>query len=114
MIKIETLELARKAKQAVLSKKGEDVVILDVRGLSTVTDYYLIATANSAPHIKALTTEIERVLEKEHARCYRLAGSPDSEWVVADYFDAVIHIFTPKTREYYALERLWSDAKRVE
>ena len=97
-----------------LSKKGEDVVILDVRGLSSVTDYYLLVTANSAPHIKALTTEIEHELEKEKVRCYRIAGSPDSEWVVVDYFDAVIHIFTPKTREYYALEQLWSDAKRLE
>jgi ribosome-associated protein len=97
-----------------LSKKGEDVVILDVRGLSTVTDYYLLATANSPPHIKAVAAEIERELKKENRRCYRMAGSPDSEWVVADYLDAVIHIFTPKTREYYALERLWSDAKRVE
>jgi len=97
-----------------LSKKGEDVVILDVRGLSTVTDYYLLATANSKPHLKAIAAEIERELEKENVRCYRIAGSPDSEWVVADYFDAMIHIFTPKTREYYALERLWNDAKRVE
>jgi ribosome-associated protein len=98
----------------VLSKKGEDVVLLDVRGLSTVTDYYLIATASNTPHVKALATEIERELEKEGVRCYRIAGSPDSEWVVVDYFDAVIHIFTAKTREYYALEQLWSDAKRVE
>ena len=112
--KIETLELARKAKQAVLSKKGEDAVILDVRGLSTVTDYYLLATANSKPHLKALANEIEHKLEMENVRCYRIAGSPESEWVVADYFDAVIHLFTPKMREYYALERLWSDAKRVE
>lgn len=89
-------------------------MILDVRGLSPVTDYYLLATANSAPHIKALAAEIERELEKENVCCYRTAGSPASEWVVADYFDAVIHLFTPKTREYYALERLWSDAKRVE
>jgi len=89
-------------------------VILDVRGLSTVTDYYLLATANSKPHLKAIAAEIERELEKENVRCYRIAGSPDSEWVVADYFDAMIHIFTPKTREYYALERLWNDAKRVE
>ena len=97
-----------------LSKKGEDVVILDVRGLSTVTDYYLVATANNKPHLKALTTEIESSLEKEGVRAYRVGGSPDSEWVVVDYFDAVIHLFTVNTREYYALEQLWSDAKRVE
>ena len=89
-------------------------MILDVRGLSSVTDYYLIATANNTPHLKALATEIQESLEKEGVRSYRVAGSPGSEWVVVDYFDAVIHLFTPNTREYYALEQLWSDAKRVE
>ena len=97
-----------------LSKKGEDVVLLDVRGLSTMTDYYLVATANNTPHLKALAEGIESSLEKEGVRCYRIAGSPASEWVVVDYFDAVIHLFTTKTREYYALEQLWSDAKKVE
>jgi len=90
------------------------VVIMDVRGLSSVTDYYVIATANNKPQLKALTGGIEESLEKEGARAYRVGGSPESEWVVVDYFDAVIHLFTANTREYYALEQLWSDAKRVE
>ena len=89
-------------------------MILDVRGLSTVTDYYLVVTASNTPHLRALAGEIETALEKEGSRCYRVAGAPESEWVVVDYFDAVIHLFTQQTREYYALEQLWNDAKRVE
>ncbi len=90
------------------------MVILDVRGLSTVTDYYVIATANNKPHLKALAGEVEESLEKEGTRAFRVGGTPESEWVVVDYFDAVIHLFTANTREYYGLESLWSDAKRVE
>jgi len=87
---------------------------MDVRGLSSVTDYYVIATASNKPQLKALSGAIEESLENEGVRAYRVGGSPESEWVVVDYFDAVIHLFTANTREYYALEQLWSDAKRVE
>jgi ribosome-associated protein len=110
---IEPLALARKAKEALLGKKAEDPVILDVRGLSDITDYYLIVSGNNVPHIKALRSELDRVLEPMGVKSYRRAGEPDSEWVVADYFDVVIHIFSAATRAYYDLERLWSDAKRV-
>ena len=94
--------------------KGEDVVILDVHGLSSVTDYYLIATGNSSPHLKALATEVENAMESAGRTCYRRAGKPESQWVVADYLDFVVHIFTSETRGHYALERLWNDARVVE
>ena len=110
---IEALALAKAAGKALESKKGEDVVILDVRGLSSITDYYVIATGKNPPHIKALISEVERELTQAGVRRYRHSGTPESRWVVADYLDAVIHIFSPETRSYYALERLWSDAKRV-
>ncbi len=96
-----------------LNKKAVDVVILDVRGLSDITDYYLIASGQNVPHLRALLSELDREIEPLDARSYRRAGTPESEWVVADYFDVVIHLFTPAHREYYALERLWSDAKRI-
>lgn len=110
---IEPLALAKKAKKALLSKKGEEVVILDVRGLSSITDYYVIATGNNPPHIKALASELEHVLAQEGARRYRQNGTAESQWIVVDYLDAVVHVFSPQTRSYYALERLWGDAKRV-
>lgn len=88
-------------------------MILDVRGLSNITDYYLLATGNSPPHIRALLDELERVLRPDGVRPYRRAGTPESQWVVADYFDVVVHVFTADARSYYDLDRLWGDAGKV-
>jgi ribosome-associated protein len=103
-----------KAREALAAKKGEDLAVLDVRDLSNVTDYYLIVTGNNSPHLKALATEVERTLKDVGSNCYRRAGSTESKWIVCDYIDFVVHIFSAEMRAYYALERLWNDAKRVE
>lgn len=93
------------------AKKGEDVLILDVRKLSTVTDYYILATGNNPPHLRALIDEVERMAKEAGRACYRRSGGgSDSEWRVDDYLDFVVHIFSPATRRYYELERLWKDA----
>ncbi|MCZ7591514.1 MAG: ribosome silencing factor [Kiritimatiellae bacterium] len=113
-IPIDTLKQVRLAREALLAKKGEQVVLLDVTGLSTVTDYYLIATGNSAPHLKALTNEVEKALGAHGIKCFRRAGEPGSGWIVADYLDFVVHIFTEDLRGYYQIERLWNDAKVIE
>jgi len=94
--------------------KGVNITILDVRELSNVTDYYLLVTGTSSPHLKALADETQRALRKSGVKCYRQSGTPDSGWLVLDYLDLVIHIFTEETRGYYALEQLWSDAPKVE
>lgn len=78
-----------------------------------MTDYYLIATGNNTPHLRALGQELEKSLGELGVKCYRQAGTPESEWIVADYLDVVVHLFTPRMRDYYELERLWADAKRV-
>ncbi len=90
------------------------MTILDVRTVSNVTDYYIIATGKNTPHLRAMVNELERVLDEARVRRHRKAGTPESEWIVADYLDAVVHLFTPRTRGYYSLESLWSDAARVE
>ncbi len=90
------------------------MVILDVDELSSVTKFFLMATGASGPHIKALAEEVERVLKGEGVRCYRRSGTPESEWLVVDYLDAVVHVFSSETRQYYALERLWGDAPRID
>ena len=112
-MKIEALEMAKKAREALLAKKAVDVVILDVRKLSSVTDYYVVATGLNSPHIRALGNVVDEALAQEGVKHFRKAGSAESEWIVADYFDVVAHIFSPATRKYYELERLWSDAKVV-
>lgn len=113
-MKNDTATYARAARDALLAKKGEEVIILDVRGLSNVTDYYIIGTGNNGPHIRALYDEVDRTIREKGLRVYRKAGTPDSEWIVADCVDLVVHIFSPATRKYYELERLWRDAKVVE
>ncbi len=102
-----------KAKSILLDYKGADVVILDLRELSGVTDYFILVTGNNVPHIKALAECVEVALKKAHVRCFRVSGKPESEWIAMDYLDFVIHIFSPERRAYYALEQLWSDAPAV-
>ena len=83
-----------------------------MRELSSVTDFYVLCTGLNAPHLKALADEVDRVMDRLKRPCFRRSGTPESEWIVADYLDVVVHLFTARTREYYALERLWSDAPR--
>ena len=94
------------------SKKGENIVALNVSKLSSVTDYMILCTGHNPPHLRALADEVTKQLRLETPpiAAHRRAGSVESEWIVLDYLDFVVHIFTPTTREYYALERLWKDA----
>lgn len=78
-----------------------------------MTDFYVIATGNSPPHLKALLGEVERVLGEKGIRCHRRAGTAESKWMVADYMDFVVHVLSPEQRARYALEQLWKDAKVV-
>ena len=107
------MEKIRIAREALENKKGEDIAVLDVRGLSGITDYYVIATGNSSPHLKALLGEVERQLGESGFPCHRRAGTAESRWMVADYHDFVVHVLSPDQRDKYALEDLWKDAKSV-
>ena len=88
-------------------------MILDVRGISTVADYFLICTGTSEPHLKAIADEVARRLRDAGVRPNRRNGYPPSRWIVMDYADVLVHIFNPELRERYALEQLWGDAKKV-
>ena len=79
-----------------------------------MTDFFLMVTGTSAPHIKALSEEVQVSLKKSGVHCYRKSGTPESQWIALDYVDVVVHIFSAETRAYYALEELWSDAARLE
>jgi ribosome-associated protein len=87
--------------------------VFDVRELSGVTDYYMVVTGSSAPHVKALQEAVAVALKHEGMPCYRKAGNPDGGWVVIDYVDVVIHVLSRSAREYYDLETLWDQAPRV-
>lgn len=106
--------LAKIVRSIVEEKKGLEPVILDVRALSSVTDFFVIVTARSAPHLRALRDEVERVAETSlGARVWRVSGTPESGWIVQDFLGVVVHLMTEEKRRYYALELLWNDAPRI-
>lgn len=95
-------------------KKAVDLKVLDVRGKSSVTDYFIIGTCTSEPHLKALRSHIERELKDAKVSLVGTEYTPESGWLVLDAFDFMIHLFLPETREHYSLETLWRDAAEVE
>ncbi len=99
---------------ALVEKQGREIMAFDARNLAGVTDYYLLVSALSAPHVKALFNAVRLALKARGVACYRKSGTPESGWIVADYLDVVLHIFNRETRGYYALEELWADVPRVE
>ncbi len=102
--------LARRAAELSLEKKGEDVKILDLRGLTTVTDYFVIITADSERKAKAVADHIVDELREEGERPIHIEGLDSPHWILIDYFDVVVHVFHPDERRFYDLESLWSDA----
>ncbi len=102
--------LARRAAELSLEKKGEEVKILDLRGLTTVTDFFVIITADSERKAKAVAEHIVDELKEDDERPMHIEGLDTLHWVLIDYVDVVVHIFQPDERRFYDLESLWSDA----
>ena len=111
---MDSKKLALLCREYADNKKAEDVVVLDVRELSSVTDYFVIASGTSEPHLRAIVEEITSSLRDEHdIRPVRTDGSTQGVWVALDFFDVIVHIMRADARERYDLEGLWGDAKRV-
>lgn len=111
---MDALELARRMRDAALAKKATNVLIFDVRGRSTITDFIVLASASSPPQLKAIEGEVQRTLREHDVRCYRCSGRPDDLWIALDYVDVVMHILTADLRDYYALEELWATVPRLD
>lgn len=101
------------AALALEAKQAEGIRIFEVRGISSVTDYMVVATGTSAPHLKALVNETRRRMKEMKVACHRVSGDPESGWVVADCIHAVVHVFSTEARAYYVIEELWSKAKEI-
>jgi ribosome-associated protein len=106
-------DIAVAAARAAADKQAFDVTILDVAGLIVITDYFVICSGSSDRHVKTIVEEVEKALRDLGERPIRREGEADARWVLLDYVDAVVHVFAQEEREYYDLERLWSDAPRV-
>ena len=107
-------QLLKLAAQAAASKKAVDMVGLDLAGLEGVADYVLICSGTSEPQVKAIAEAVEDQLRAAGAKPWHIEGREFRRWVLLDFVDVVVHVFHEKTREYYLLERLWGDARRVD
>jgi len=103
--------LAEKIARLAWEKKGKDITILDLRKLTDITDYFVIITGESELHVKAIYDYLYEELRKEGIRPWHEEGLQHLSWVLLDYVEVVVHVFKPETREFYALEKLWGDAK---
>ncbi|HTV39956.1 MAG TPA: ribosome silencing factor [Candidatus Sulfotelmatobacter sp.] len=111
---MDSKEMALLCREFADNKKAEDIVVLDVRELSSVTDYFVIASGTSEPHLRAIVEEITGKLRDDHdLRPVRTDGSTQGAWIALDFFDVIVHIMRADVREHYDLEGLWGDAKRV-
>jgi len=105
-----SLTLARQAGRLALSKKAFDVKILNLKKISSVCDYFVICTGSVDVHVKAITDAVEFGLKEKGVRPSHREGGDGATWMLLDYFDVVVHVFSENAREFYALENLWGDA----
>jgi ribosome-associated protein len=111
---LKSRELALKAAEAALSKKAQDVVILELGELTVIADYFVLCSGESTTQVRAIAEFIELELARKGIRPMGREGFNFSHWVLLDYGDVIVHIFEKETRHYYSLEKLWMDAKTVE
>ncbi|MBK9945192.1 MAG: ribosome silencing factor [Kouleothrix sp.] len=105
--------LARRAVELAEDKQASDIVMLDLQKLSSVADYFVICSGESERQLKAILNAIDETIGREFGRDARVEGTPDTGWILLDYGDVVVHIFSITLRDYYRIERLWSKATPV-
>jgi ribosome-associated protein len=103
-----------KAVRAALDKKASNVVVLDLRQTPAFTDFFILCSGQTQRQVKAIADAVEEALRTAKVRPAHIEGYDRAEWVLMDFFSFVVHVFTPQTREFYSLERLWGDAERIE
>ncbi len=103
-------DTVRLGARAALDKKAAGLVVLDLRGISGVADFFLVCSGRSTTQIETIVEAIRQALKAEGVRPRHREGTPESGWLLLDYGDVVMHVFLDETREFYALERLWGDA----
>lgn len=112
-MELEPLDRALRITGAADKRRAEEVVVLDMRGLTTICDYFVICSGRSRPHVDAIAEEVEEQMSALGIEPRHIEGIPDSSWVILDYLDVVVHVFEPDARRFYNLEGLWGDAARV-
>lgn len=111
---MDSLDFAKKITDLILSKKGYQINIMDLKKLSSFADYFVICSADSDVQVKAIADEVDKKLRDEGIKCFHKEGYDSLNWVLLDYFDVVVHVFKAESRGYYNLEKLWGDAPKIE
>ncbi|MCI9080634.1 MAG: ribosome silencing factor [Lachnospiraceae bacterium] len=109
----EQVKMAKIAYNALDEKKGEDIKIIDISGISVMADYFIIANGNSITQVQALVDNVEEKMNQSGFQMKRKEGNRSSTWVLLDFGDVVVHVFDNEDRLFYDLERIWSDGKTV-
>ena len=110
---LDSAQLARIAADTASDKKASDVILLDIQEVTTIADYFVICSGNNPRQLDAIAGAIDEELGKQGARLLHREGTSDTGWILLDFGDVIVHIFGVKEREYYRLERVWSEAKTV-
>jgi len=112
-VNLDGLDVARTIVEALEDKKGEDILLLDLKEVAPFTDYFVICTGTSSRMLKALVHGVMDMVREKHALKTKVEGTEMDGWILADFGDVVLHVFSEPQREYYALEQLWNDGKVV-
>jgi ribosome-associated protein len=108
------LELARACARIAEDNRGKDILLLDLRKTTPIVDFFVIVTANSRRQANAIASDVDQAMKKRGEAKLGLEGSEEGRWILIDYGDFVVHIFSPEDRAYYALEEIWGDAPQLE
>ncbi|RYD41711.1 MAG: ribosome silencing factor [Verrucomicrobiaceae bacterium] len=112
---VEGLELAKACARAADDIQADKIRVWDLRGLSNLTDYMVVCSGTSMPHLRAVLRDVRGTVEELHgAKPANAEGNADTKWVVLDYIDVMVHVMHEELRDYYGLEDLWSDAKEID
>ena len=108
-----SLEQARKIVQVMDSKKAKDIRLIKIEGISSLGDYFVVASASNTTQVKAIADEVEDEMTKLGLEPNRVEGRQSAQWILMDYYDVMVHVFLDEARNFYNLERLWRDRKSV-
>ena len=111
---MEALEIVKLAVAALEDKKAEDVTVIDIQGISTIADYFIIANASNQNQLGAMQDAVDEALYKEGLHAKQVEGNNKSTWILMDYQDIIVHLFSKEDRLFYDLERIWRDGKIIE
>ncbi len=111
---MEILEAVELVRQALDDKMGEDIKVLDLRGLSNITDFFVIASGNNVNHLRAMADETEQKLFKAGIKLHHSEGYNAATWILLDFGNILVHLFNKEERSFYSLDHVWSDAKKID